>query len=160
MSASTGNHFTMDQAQLKPCRYANIIGNEIVRRWCPIAWQAFVDYRLKALVLTRIEKELIGQLSKNRRGEPCRYGQRLACARQARPKHHREREELEKNLEQLSLQFHGEPRTKMLKTRAASSPQRFPKAPCFRVSIHNSHGWMLALSENCQRTRDKRRQCA
>ena len=39
--------------------YANVIGNEIVRRWCPIAWEAFEDYRMEAMTLTRIEKEIV-----------------------------------------------------------------------------------------------------
>jgi len=32
-----------DHAQLEIRSYANIIGNEIVSRWCPIAWEAFVE---------------------------------------------------------------------------------------------------------------------
>jgi len=34
------------RAQSKICQYANVIGNEIVAKWCPIAWEAFVDYKL------------------------------------------------------------------------------------------------------------------
>ena len=50
-------------AQAEIRTYANIIGNEIVARWCPIAWEAFVDYRLGALFLTRLDKEIIEQIS-------------------------------------------------------------------------------------------------
>ena len=39
--------------------YGNIIGNEIVRRWCPITWEAFRDYRLKGLSLSDMEIQLI-----------------------------------------------------------------------------------------------------
>jgi thymidylate synthase (FAD) len=39
--------------------YANVIGNEIVRRWCPITWEAFRDYRLKGLSLSEMEIQLI-----------------------------------------------------------------------------------------------------
>jgi thymidylate synthase (FAD) len=39
--------------------YANVIGNEIVRRWCPITWEAFRDYRLKGLSLSDMEIQLI-----------------------------------------------------------------------------------------------------
>lgn len=35
--------------------YAEIIGEEIVSRWCPIAWEAFVDYRLDGLSLSKQE---------------------------------------------------------------------------------------------------------
>lgn len=39
--------------------YANVIGNEIVRKWCPLTWEAFQDYRLNALTLSRIEQEVL-----------------------------------------------------------------------------------------------------
>jgi len=39
--------------------YANVIGNEIVQRWCPITWEAFRDYRLKGLSLSDMEIQLI-----------------------------------------------------------------------------------------------------
>jgi thymidylate synthase (FAD) len=39
-------------------QYANTIGNEIVSQWCPIAWEAFLDYRLKALQLSSKELEV------------------------------------------------------------------------------------------------------
>jgi hypothetical protein len=29
-----------EHAQLEINRYATVIGNEIVRRWCPLAWEA------------------------------------------------------------------------------------------------------------------------
>ena len=45
-------------AQQEIREYANIIGNEMVRRWCPITWEAFRDYRMEAMTLTRIEREI------------------------------------------------------------------------------------------------------
>jgi thymidylate synthase (FAD) len=51
-----------DHAQLEIRSYATIIGNEIVSRWCPIAWEAFSDYRLSSLSLSRIEVEVIKAL--------------------------------------------------------------------------------------------------
>jgi thymidylate synthase (FAD) len=46
----------MDKHAQKEIRdYANVIGLEIVKRWCPIAWEAFVDYRLEAMSLSRLE---------------------------------------------------------------------------------------------------------
>ena len=50
----------MDQhAQVEIREYANIIGNEIVQKWCPLTWDAFVDYRLKANALSRVEWEIL-----------------------------------------------------------------------------------------------------
>lgn len=39
--------------------YANAIGEEIVRRWTPIAWEAFLDYRLHAMMLSRLDIEIL-----------------------------------------------------------------------------------------------------
>ena len=39
--------------------YAKTIGNEIVARWCPAAWQAFLDYRVGGDVLSRVEIDLV-----------------------------------------------------------------------------------------------------
>jgi thymidylate synthase (FAD) len=56
-----------DHAQWEIREYARVIGHEIVRRWCPLAWEAFVDYRLEAAALSRVEAEVVGALL---RGEP------------------------------------------------------------------------------------------
>ena len=49
-------------AQFEIRSYAEVIGNEIVKRWCPIAWEAFVDYRLKGMLLSRLEADIIREL--------------------------------------------------------------------------------------------------
>jgi thymidylate synthase (FAD) len=46
-------------AQLEIRSYANIIGNKIVRRWCPVSWEAFQEYRLKSLSLSSAEQAII-----------------------------------------------------------------------------------------------------
>ena len=46
-------------AQLEIRSYANIIGNEIVSKWVPHTWEAFTDYRLDAMYLTKYEAEMI-----------------------------------------------------------------------------------------------------
>jgi len=59
-------HFLMlrmdAHAQLEIRSYANVIGNEIVSKWCPLAWEAFVDYRLKAIRFSRLEIEVLKYL--------------------------------------------------------------------------------------------------
>lgn len=45
-------------AQLEIRQYANAIG-ELVKAWCPLAWEAFVDYRLGAVTFSRQEMALI-----------------------------------------------------------------------------------------------------
>jgi thymidylate synthase (FAD) len=51
-------------AQYEIRQYANTIGQEIVKRWCPLSWEAFQDYRIEALSLSRLEAEVIKALSK------------------------------------------------------------------------------------------------
>jgi len=53
----------MDSHAQKEIRdYAEIIGNEVVNRWVPHTWEAFVDYRLSSTVLTRIDAEVLSHL--------------------------------------------------------------------------------------------------
>ena len=57
-------HLRMDEhAQREIRAYAIIIGEEIVAKWVPIVWEAFLDYRKHAVQLSRIEAEIIGALS-------------------------------------------------------------------------------------------------
>jgi len=52
-----------EHAQLEIRAYANIIGHEIVRRWCPITWQAFLDYRVHSLTLSALEIQIAQRLA-------------------------------------------------------------------------------------------------
>ncbi|HZZ30161.1 MAG TPA: FAD-dependent thymidylate synthase [Pirellulales bacterium] len=42
--------------------YATALGEKIVQPLFPLVWEAFVDYRLEAMYLTRLDRELIGRL--------------------------------------------------------------------------------------------------
>ncbi|MBK7981930.1 MAG: FAD-dependent thymidylate synthase [Ignavibacteriae bacterium] len=53
-------------AQLEIRRYAETIGNEIVKKWVPLAWEAFEDYRLNSQSFSGIELELLGLISNNK----------------------------------------------------------------------------------------------
>lgn len=46
-------------AQQEIRTYANIIGEELVAPWVPYTWEAFLDYRLNAMVLTGLEIDFI-----------------------------------------------------------------------------------------------------
>ena len=94
-----------EHAQVEIRSYANVIGKEIVAKWCPIAWEAFVDYRLNTLHLTRLDKEIIALLSK---GHLDRVRQVASENGWISPdgktlKRNREREELESKLIALAL---------------------------------------------------------
>ncbi len=86
--------------------YARVIGEEIVRRWCPLTWEAFCDYRLASVVLSRLEAAVVGALA---RGDEAAA---LAAAGDAgwlergeggALKRHRERAECEAKLAALGL---------------------------------------------------------
>lgn len=49
--------------------YANIIGNEIVSRWCPVAWEAFQDYRMNAIAFSDQETLILKELFKGNKSE-------------------------------------------------------------------------------------------
>jgi thymidylate synthase (FAD) len=48
-------------AQLEIRSYASAIGNEIVRRWCPLVWNAFQDYLFGGLELSQMEISIISK---------------------------------------------------------------------------------------------------
>ncbi len=53
-----------ENAQYEIRQYAKTIGQEIVKRWCPLSWEAFWDYRIEALPLSRLEVEVIKALNR------------------------------------------------------------------------------------------------
>jgi thymidylate synthase (FAD) len=48
-----------EHAQHEIRQYATVIGTEIVARWVPLAWQAFLDYTLNKIVLSAPDVELL-----------------------------------------------------------------------------------------------------
>jgi thymidylate synthase (FAD) len=55
-----------DRAQAEIRAYATSIGEQIVPKWVPMVWDAFLDYRRHGVQLSRIEVEIIASLnSKN-----------------------------------------------------------------------------------------------
>jgi len=92
-------------AQLEIRSYANVIGNEIVSRWCPMAWEAFVDYRLKSLSLSRIEAEVIKVLIDDRQTDAIKIASDAGFLnKDGSPlPRNRERQELEDKLASVGL---------------------------------------------------------
>ncbi len=52
-------------AQYEIRQYANVIGNNIVKKWVPLAWEAFLDYRLNSLTLSSEEIKITRMLINN-----------------------------------------------------------------------------------------------
>lgn len=51
-----------EHAQWEIRQYARTMGEEIVRPLFPLVWEAFVDYRLEGMYLTRLDREVIQKL--------------------------------------------------------------------------------------------------
>ena len=67
-------------AQLEIRRYAETIGQQIVQPLFPLVWEAFVDYRLEAMRLTKLDREVIQRLAARpgKRGLPADHADFLA----------------------------------------------------------------------------------
>ncbi len=50
------------RAQYEFRQYANVIGYEIVAKWVPLVWEAFLDYRFNAVTLSGFEVEIVNLL--------------------------------------------------------------------------------------------------
>ncbi len=94
-----------EHAQQEIRSYAAIIGTEIVSKWCPFAWEAFVDYRLKGMTLSHIEIEIIKTLNDGKiekaKELTSEYGM-LSTGKKGYKKN-LERTELDEKLEKLNL---------------------------------------------------------
>jgi thymidylate synthase (FAD) len=54
-------------AQAEIRAYAEVIGHQIVAAWCPAAWEAFIDYRVEAIGLSRLESEVVQLMTAGRK---------------------------------------------------------------------------------------------
>jgi thymidylate synthase (FAD) len=58
-------YLRMDKhSQLEIRNYAEVIGHQIVSRWVPIAWQAFLDYQVNGLTLSSRELKVLRHVFK------------------------------------------------------------------------------------------------
>ena len=91
-------------AQWEIRQYAQTIAQQIVRPLFPLVWEAFVDYRLEAMRLSRLDREVIARLAAGRPAAGRRSGssgRRRSVL--GRPVRCRERDECREKLVQLGL---------------------------------------------------------
>jgi thymidylate synthase (FAD) len=55
-----------EHSQLEIRSYANVIGHDIVSKWCPLAWEAFLDYRLQGQAFSRLEMAILREIHNSR----------------------------------------------------------------------------------------------
>ncbi|MEN8005904.1 MAG: FAD-dependent thymidylate synthase [Candidatus Krumholzibacteriota bacterium] len=93
-------------AQLEIREFANVIGREIVARWVPLTWEAFEDYRMGAVVFSRIEHDIIaavGAGDHEKAAAIAREAGWLKIGKSGKVLRNRERQELETKLDRMNL---------------------------------------------------------
>lgn len=94
-----------DHAQLEIRQYATTIGYQVVRRWCPIAWEAFLDYRMDTMNLTRLDMQIVAALGEGDRERAVALATEFGWLKSGEKGllRNRERGELETKLARLNL---------------------------------------------------------
>ena len=94
-----------EHAQLEIRLYAETIGNEIVSRWCPLAWEAFNDYRVDAVSFSKDEQALLRVLFREGPSAAVRLAESLGWlpVENGKPSQHFERSEFEQKLGKMGI---------------------------------------------------------
>lgn len=93
-------------AQLEIRKYAEVICNEIVKKWCPISWQAFWDYRMNSMTFSGLEIKVISAMLKGENKKVSDYAKEFGWLKEDGTKKITNRElfEFEEKLEKLKIQ--------------------------------------------------------
>ncbi|RPI18639.1 MAG: FAD-dependent thymidylate synthase [Ignavibacteriae bacterium] len=95
-----------EHAQEEIRMYANIIGNEILAKWCPIAWQAFKDYHINATSFTHLEYQIMQEILTGNNDKAIELAKSFGFLKEdGSLKQSRERTELEEKLKKLSIKI-------------------------------------------------------
>jgi thymidylate synthase (FAD) len=95
-----------EHAQLEIRAYASVIGEQIVAKWVPMTWEAFLDYRRGGTKLSRHESALVAALSAGDRERALAIadeGGFLTRGEDGRPKPNLEGREVEEKLARFGL---------------------------------------------------------
>jgi thymidylate synthase (FAD) len=98
----------MDSHAQKEIRdFATIIGQEIVAKWVPLAWEAFLDYRMGAVGYSRIEHDIMAAIGAGESDKAIELAAEAGWLRPAKSGgfvRNRERGEFEGKMAALSLE--------------------------------------------------------
>jgi len=95
-----------DPAQAEIRAYAITIGEKIVSQWCPLVWEAFLDYSFHALNLSRLEVAVIQAIAAGKSAEALQRAESFGWLERDEKKglkRNRERTECEEKLRMLKL---------------------------------------------------------
>jgi thymidylate synthase (FAD) len=93
-------------AQWEIRQYADVIGRQVVARWCPVAWEAFEEYRISELHLSGAEAAILAHLVAGRVEQATMTAEErglIARRDSGELKRNRELSELEAKLEILGI---------------------------------------------------------
>ena len=92
-------------AQLEIRDYATTMGEQILRRWCPVAWEAFLDYHFQSAHFSRIEMDILSAIGGNDAAQAKVLAAKAGWLQQGQDgyKRNRERTEFEMKLKQLNM---------------------------------------------------------
>jgi thymidylate synthase (FAD) len=93
-------------AQLEIRQFAEVIGNEIVSKWCPLVWEAFRDFRLTSASFSGIEFEILRAVLGNNANDAVRIAEDAGWLdrRDEGLIKSRERQECEQKFDRLGVQ--------------------------------------------------------
>jgi thymidylate synthase (FAD) len=92
-------------AQYEIREYAQLIGREIVSKWVPYTWEAFLDYRLNALYLSDSETRILALLGQGKQAEASQqlYAMKWLQEKESVVKESREAGEFKAKLQKMGI---------------------------------------------------------
>ncbi|MBN2571502.1 MAG: FAD-dependent thymidylate synthase [Ignavibacteriales bacterium] len=94
-------------AQYEIRKYAEIIGNEIVARWCPITWEAFCEYQLGGVTFSITEMKILKEIYLNNKKKVIQIAKEIGWINpeDAKVSRNIERLEFEEKLKMLGVEI-------------------------------------------------------
>lgn len=88
--------------------FANVVGNEIVAKWCPLAWTAFKDYRMNSVKFSSLEFEILSCITSGNEFAGTHFAREygwLDRNDKGKLKRNRERTEFEAKLKKMAIRI-------------------------------------------------------
>src|SRR5205085_7181791 len=93
-------------AQYEIRKYSEVMGHEILAKWCPATWEAFLDYRVNAVNFTRLEYEIMSHIMKGDNEQAIESAKSFGFIKpDGELKRNREREEFETKLTSIGIKI-------------------------------------------------------
>lgn len=97
-----------ENAQYEIRTYAEVMGKEILAKWCPITWEAFLDYRFNAVSYSGLELQVLQALNAGDEKQAMELAEKfgwLSRREDGSLKRNRERIEFEEKLGNMNMKI-------------------------------------------------------